>query len=511
MYVSNVALTVVSITEVVATNGDVITDLRHIGSCDPLHVFLPFSPHVQFYTGKSPKGSDVFLKLYIDPAYDKEGSYSIDSDNSMEYYGATTGNVLSNLRNEVMIVHMLFHDHIVFYYNEIDMGTIYGYSMEYCPGGTLHDFIQTHGSLSPSQVRTLMEQMLEALKYLAEKRVVHRDIKTANILIVREGMYKLCDFGSACVLSNRSRDTIINDGQYIGTAQYIAPESGRGMQRGRSDVWSLGCCFYEAVTGQEPWRDILKKCHSRDSVVLEIMNQRKAPTVPPDKWSQMDENMKDFYRRIFELVGVGGRVNRRMKRSDRPPHSCYNIPFCYLSGLFVARNRIDGRNQERLRPLIIDCSLVAESVAQHVGFLRSSSAPHIRNRLHLLLLEGVQERREDLPGDLQLVATDEVAVIAANDIQNQPVVRLRQIEVVFMLVGHVEFLRHRSRLDTGRLHVHLHVDCSVRLHAQHQLVPIRVTEQRARHVLELNPNLSLRLVQRYYRTPPSNLPLPHFT
>lgn len=285
------------------------------------------------------------MKLYIDPSYDMDDSLSTNSDHSTNYYAPTTVNVLSNIENEVMIVRELFNDHIVLYYNEIDMGGVYGYSMEYCAGGTLHDLIQSRGPLPTSEVRLIMQQMLDALKYLAEKRIVHRDVKTANILIVKEHVYKLCDFGSACVLSSRSRDTIINDGQYIGTAQYIAPESGRGMQRGRSDVWSLGCCFYEAVTGQEPWRDLLKKCHSRDSVVLEIMNQKKPPTIPPDRWSQMDENMQDFYRRIFELVGMGGGVNRRMKPSDRQPRSCYSIPFWCPSGLFVGRNKENRRNQ----------------------------------------------------------------------------------------------------------------------------------------------------------------------
>ena len=315
------------LTEIVTTDDAVITDLCHLPSCDPLHVPLFSVSHSQFYTGKSSTGPKVFLKLYVDPSYNRDSLLSVDSDNSSEYVGATTGTVLSNIRNEVTIIHGLYHDHIVLYYGEVNMGAIYGYAMEYCTGGTLHDLIQRQGPLPFAEVRLLMRQMLEALKYLAKEHVVHRDVKTANILIVKEHEYKLCDFGSACVLSDCSRDTIINDGQYIGTAQYIAPESGRGMQRGRSDVWSLGCCFYEAVTGEEPWRDLLKKCHSRDSVVLEIMNQRRPPSIPPEKWSAMDENMRDFYQRIFELVGVGGRVNARTTPSDRPPRSCCNTLF----------------------------------------------------------------------------------------------------------------------------------------------------------------------------------------
>ena len=86
-------------------------------------------------------------------------------------------------------------------------------------------------------------------------------------------------------------------------------------------------------------------------------------------------------------------------------------------------------------------------------------------------------------------------MIAADDIQNESFVRFGQREIVFLLVRHVQLARHRHRLDARRLHVHLHVDRRVGLHAQHELVPIAVLEQRTAHILELDPDLRLRLVQ----------------
>ena len=86
-------------------------------------------------------------------------------------------------------------------------------------------------------------------------------------------------------------------------------------------------------------------------------------------------------------------------------------------------------------------------------------------------------------------------MIASNNIEDQSFVGFGQREIVLLLVRHVQLPRHRHRLDARRLHVHLHVERGVRLHAQHELVPIAVLEQRAAHILELDPNLRLGLVQ----------------
>ena len=86
-------------------------------------------------------------------------------------------------------------------------------------------------------------------------------------------------------------------------------------------------------------------------------------------------------------------------------------------------------------------------------------------------------------------------MIAANDIQNQSLVRLGQRQVILLLVGHIEFCRHRVRLQARRLHVRLHVDRHIGLHAQHQLVAVGSREQRTRHVLKLNADFGLRLVE----------------
>lgn len=145
---------------------------------------------------------DVFIKVHIDPVfrvdYDTSSTGSRVSIDALAYVSDT---VLADIKNEVKIIRSLMHDHIVLYYNEIDTNGIYGYSMEYCKGGTLHHYIRTMGALSEEELKILMRQMLSALEYLASRHIVHRDIKTANILIVKKDYYKLGDFGSSVELN----------------------------------------------------------------------------------------------------------------------------------------------------------------------------------------------------------------------------------------------------------------------------------------------------------------------
>ena len=88
---------------------------------------------------------------------------------------------------------------VILYYGEISMPGIYGFVTEYCPEGDLHNRIMNEGTLSEQEIKLFLKQMLETLAYLHAKQIVHRDIKTKNILI-SNGYYKLCDFGNSVLL-----------------------------------------------------------------------------------------------------------------------------------------------------------------------------------------------------------------------------------------------------------------------------------------------------------------------
>lgn len=148
------------------------------------------------------------------------------------------------------------------------------------------------------------------------------DVKTANILIAAPSCYKLCDFGSCYAfevsgtklveLQKSARTTIIDDGSLRGTDVYIAPETGRGLQRGRSDVWSLGCCLYEMITGDMPWGSIRNESKTRESVIYRISRAETSPPMKPELWNRLSKDLQNLYSQCLNLVVMVRGVNSRM-------------------------------------------------------------------------------------------------------------------------------------------------------------------------------------------------------
>ena len=143
--------------------------------------------------------NEVMVKLFIDPFFFATDNSTVNSQESGSL-SCYPDSVYDDLRREISIVSSLFHSNIVIYYDEISGNGLLGSVMEYCPRGNLHDFIVKNGPMQEAEIKKVLFQMLQVLAYLAESRIVHRDIKTANILIVKEGSYKMCDFGSSVLL-----------------------------------------------------------------------------------------------------------------------------------------------------------------------------------------------------------------------------------------------------------------------------------------------------------------------
>ncbi len=140
------------------------------------------------------------------------------------------------------------------------------------------------GALSPEEVLRLGDQLADALAHAHERGVVHRDFKSANVILTPEGRAKVLDFGLAKRLggnvpddtTTRSRGPLTEEGTVAGTPAYMAPEQLRGLPADeRSDVWALGVVLYEMATGKRPF-----KGRTGFELSAAILDQRPPPLPP---------------------------------------------------------------------------------------------------------------------------------------------------------------------------------------------------------------------------------------
>ncbi len=123
--------------------------------------------------------------------------------------------------------------------------------MEYVTGGTLKQRLAREGPLKPDEAVRLASHIAQALRAAHERGVVHRDVKSQNILMSKSGDAKVADFGIA-----RAADatTISRPGAILGTAKYMSPEQATGAgATPRSDLYSLGVVLYEMLTRELPF------------------------------------------------------------------------------------------------------------------------------------------------------------------------------------------------------------------------------------------------------------------
>ena len=122
--------------------------------------------------------------------------------------------------------------------------------MDYYEGETLKEKI-SRGPLAVNETLDIIIQIAEGLKKTHENGIIHRDIKPANILITKDGIVKILDFGIAKL---RGHSYATNIGKVLGTILYMSPEQTRGDQVDqRTDIWSLGVLLYEMITGTPPF------------------------------------------------------------------------------------------------------------------------------------------------------------------------------------------------------------------------------------------------------------------
>src|SRR5205823_2035233 len=156
--------------------------------------------------------------------------------------------------------------------------------MPFMEGGTLRAHIRS-ARLSPGDACSYLRDIADALDYVHEQGIVHRDIKSSNVLLDAEGAPYLTDFGIARTTNDITRLT--GTGDVLGTVDYVAPELFEPNQKANalSDLYSLGVLLFEMVTGRPPFT-------AENQVAVVSMHMTRRPPSPrtfaPDTSPQVE-------------------------------------------------------------------------------------------------------------------------------------------------------------------------------------------------------------------------------
>ena len=172
---------------------------------------------------------------------------------------------------EIQVLSSLDHPYIVKYIESFqERGNLF-IVMEFADGGDLSQKIERQGSnLFPEEeIMQTFIQMALAIKYIHDKKILHRDLKGQNIFLMKDGTVKLGDFGIARVLEYSQQFC----NTQIGTPYYLSPEICQGKNyNSKTDIWSLGCILYEMCTLKHAF-----DAANLNALIMNIVTGRPAP------------------------------------------------------------------------------------------------------------------------------------------------------------------------------------------------------------------------------------------
>ncbi len=252
---------------------------------------------------------------------------------------------VKRFRIEAQSAASLSHPNIVSIFDVGHEGAIHYIVMEYIDGITLKDYINENGTLDWREATGIAIQICSAIEHAHKNNIIHRDIKPHNILITKEGIAKVTDFGIARAVSS---STITLVGSTIGSVHYFSPEQARGsFTDEKSDLYSLGITIYEMITGKVPFdgespvavalkhiqneaqrpgdivigipngisdivmRAIMKDKELRYQTATELLTDLQQLIRDPDsKFAVSIKTMKEFPTKKMQAVGVKTKVGR---------------------------------------------------------------------------------------------------------------------------------------------------------------------------------------------------------
>uniref|UniRef100_A0A8C6MKM4 non-specific serine/threonine protein kinase n=1 Tax=Nothobranchius furzeri TaxID=105023 RepID=A0A8C6MKM4_NOTFU len=196
---------------------------------------------------------------------------------------------------EIDILAKCDHRYIVKLYNAYYYDNKLWIMIEFCPGGAMDaNMLELDRGLTEPQIKVVCRQMLEALEYLHSLKIIHRDLKAGNILLMLNGDIKLADFG----VSAKNNKTLQRRDSFIGTPYWMAPEvvmcetTKDAPYDFKADIWSLGITLIELAQIEPPHHEL-----NPMRVLLKIAKSEPPTLDYPQKWSK---DFNDFLKKALD-------------------------------------------------------------------------------------------------------------------------------------------------------------------------------------------------------------------
>ncbi|CAG9329433.1 unnamed protein product [Blepharisma stoltei] len=173
---------------------------------------------------------------------------------------------------EIGVLRGLRHPNIVQLYDAFPLQDKICFVMEFCSGGEMQNYLEEHGKIPEDELYHIGCQMVEAIKYCHDMKIIHRDLKLENVLFANDSktQIKIVDFGIAGMFAGAHSER-----SDAGSLLYIAPEV-LAKEDNRAnpalDIWSIGCIFYYLLTGFHPFEH-----ETQNEIIRKIVNCEYQP------------------------------------------------------------------------------------------------------------------------------------------------------------------------------------------------------------------------------------------
>ncbi|MBD3413670.1 MAG: protein kinase, partial [Candidatus Aminicenantes bacterium] len=197
---------------------------------------------------------------------------------------------VERFRNELTTARKIRHKNICGMYDLGKHKGSYYITMEFIPGQDLKSFIRQSGQLTVGKAISIAKQICSGLAEAHKLGVVHRDLKSNNIMIDQDGNVRIMDFGIARSLETKG---ITGEGVMIGTPEYMSPEQVEAKDVDqRSDIYSLGIILYEMISGQLPFE-------ANTPFAVGMKHKGEIPKNPKDFNPQIPDDLSDVILRCL--------------------------------------------------------------------------------------------------------------------------------------------------------------------------------------------------------------------